>query len=99
MEYLQKHQITTREQLLEHRKLLEAQVLELTKERYRLYRREPDCERIHQITEQLKPLRKEIRLCIRIDQHSREIEEKMQQAEQLEMSSTEREQRHQEESR
>lgn len=99
MEYLQKHQITTREQLLEHRKPLEAQVLELTKERHRLYRREPDCERIHQITEQLKPLRKEIRLCIRIDQHSREIEERMQQAEQLELSRTEREQRHQEESR
>ena len=55
----------------------------LTKERKRLYRSEPDSARIGQITEELKPLRKDIRLCIRIEQQSREMEEKMRLAEQI----------------
>ena len=83
MEFLQKHQITTREELLVYRIPLEEQVQALTKERKRLYRSEPDSARIGQITEELKPLRKDIRLCIRIEQQSREMEEKMRLAEQI----------------
>ena len=55
----------------------------LTKERKRLYRSEPDSVRIRQITEKLRPLRKDIRLCIRIEQQSKEMEEKMCLAEQI----------------
>ena len=54
MEFLQKHQITTREELLAYRTPLEEQVQALTKERKRLYRSEPDSARIGQITEELK---------------------------------------------
>lgn len=83
MEFLQKHQITTREELMAYRTPLEEQVQALTKERKRLYRGEPDSARIGQINEELKPLRKDIRLCIRIEQQSKEMEEKMRLAEQI----------------
>ena len=83
MEFLQKHQITTREELLAYRIPLEEQVQALTKERKRLYRSEPDSVRIGQITEKLRPLRKDIRLCIRIEQQSKEMEEKMRLAAQI----------------
>ena len=83
MEFLQKHQITTREELLAYRTPLEEQVQALTKERKRLYRSEPDSVRIGQINEELKPLRKDIRICIRIEQQSKEMEEKMRLAEQI----------------
>lgn len=83
MEFLQKHQITTREELFAYRVLLENQVQALVKERKQLYRSEPDSFRIGQITEQLKPLRKDIRLCIRIEQQSKEMEERMNLAEQF----------------
>ncbi len=83
MEFLQKHQITTREELLAYRTSLEERVQALTKERKRLYRSEPDSVRIGQITEELKPLRKDIRICIRIEQQSQEMEEKMRLAEQI----------------
>ena len=83
MEFLQKHRITTREELMAYRVPLEEQVQALTKERKRLYRSEPDSARIGQITEELKPLRKDIRICIRIEQQSKEMEEKMRLAEQI----------------
>ena len=83
MEFLQKHQITTREELLAYRTPLEERVQALTKERKRLYRSEPDSVRIGQITEELKPLRKDMRICIRIEQQSQEMEEKMRLAEQI----------------
>lgn len=83
MEFLQKHQITTREELLAYRIPLEEQVQALTKERKRLYRSEPDSVRIGQINEELKPLRKDIRICIRIEQQSKEMEEKMRLAAQI----------------
>ena len=83
MEFLQKHQITTREELLAYRTPLEEQVQALTKERKRLYRSEPDSDRISQITEELKPLRKDIRICVRIEQQSKEMEERMHLAEQI----------------
>lgn len=77
MDFLLKHDITTREQLHAYRKPLEETVLHLTKERHRLYRVEPKPERIAEITELLKPLRKEIKMCIKIEQHSLEMERRM----------------------
>ena len=83
MEFLQNYQFTTREELMVYRTPLEEQVQALTKERKRLYRSEPDSVRIGQITEELKPLRKDIRICIRIEQQSQEMEEKIRLAEQI----------------
>lgn len=77
LDFLQKHGITTREQLASHRKPLEERMLTLTKERHRLYRTAPGAERLGEITEELKPLRKEVRLCIKIEQHSRMMERKL----------------------
>ena len=77
MNFQDKHGITSREQLRSYRKPLEEQAITLTKERYRLYRLEPDSPRIHEITILLKPLRKEIRMCTKIEQHSLEIEKKL----------------------
>lgn len=81
MEFLQKHGITTREELENYRKPLEQQVLALTKERHRLYRAEPESVRIQEITGTLKPLRKDIRMCVKIEQHSLEIEQRMRELE------------------
>jgi hypothetical protein len=39
---------------------------------------------IFRIREELKPLRKEIKMCVKILQHSKEMEERMRQAEKLE---------------
>lgn len=82
MEFLQKHGIMTREELENYRKPLEQQVLALTKERHRLYRAESESVRIQEITDILKPLRKDIRMCVKIEQHSLEIEQRMRELEQ-----------------
>lgn len=82
MEFLQKHGITTREQLSEFRSPREEQVVSLLKERRRLYRIQPDSPRIGEITDQLKKLRREIKMSIQIEAHSREMEERIRQAEQ-----------------
>lgn len=84
IEFLQKKEITTREELQDYRKPLEEKVLRLTKERQRLYRISAKPERIAEITEELKPLRKEIKMCIRIEQQSVEMEQRMHEAEQME---------------
>ncbi len=81
MEFLQKYGITTREQLAAYRKPLEEQVLALLRERQRLYRREPESGRITEIRKKLKSLRGEIKLCGQIEQHSKEIEERLRRAE------------------
>lgn len=84
LEFLQEHGITTREQLEAYRKPLEEEVLLLIKERSRLYRTSPESKRIGEITETLKPLRKRIRMCSRIQVHALEIERSLQQMEQWE---------------
>ncbi len=90
MEFLQKHGITTREELSAYRKPLEEQVLALTKERHRLYRSEPGAERISEITETLKPLRKDIRMCVKIEQHSLEMEQRLLELEQRQLAEKEK---------
>lgn len=82
MEFLQKRGIKTREQLAAFRIPKEEQVVSLLKERRRLYREQPDSPRIGEITDQLKKLRKEIKMSMQIEKHSREMEERMCQAEQ-----------------
>lgn len=77
LDFLQKYEITTREQLTGHRKPLEEKMLTLTKERRRLYRAEPESPRIEEITKELRSIRKEVRLCLRIEQHSKEMEQRL----------------------
>lgn len=77
MKFLEKHGITSREELSAYRKPLEEEMLVLTKERRRLYRMEPKCQRIEEINRQMKKLRKEIRICVKIEKHSLEMEEKL----------------------
>ena len=84
IEFLQKEQITTREQLARYREPLKEQVAKLLKERRRLYRKEPESERIGEINEALKEARKKIKLTVQIEQHSLEIEAHLRQAEELE---------------
>lgn len=74
LDFLQRHGITTKEQLESYRKLLEGQMLELMKARRGLYRTNPESNRVEKITEALKPIRKEVRMCSRIAVHSLEIE-------------------------
>lgn len=83
LEFLEKHGITTREQLQAYQKPLEEKVLLLIKERQKLYRKDSGAERLAEIGGELKPLRKEIRMCVKILQQSEEMEERMRQAEEL----------------
>lgn len=82
MEFLQNHGITTREQLSAFQIPRERQVVSLLKERRSLYRAQPDSPRIGKIKDELKNLRKEIKMCIQIETHSKEMEQRMRQAEQ-----------------
>ena len=84
MDFLQKHGISTREELADYRKPLEEKVAELLRERQNLYRKKPGCERLQEISEELKPLRKEIRMCVRIERQSVEMEQRMREAEEWE---------------
>lgn len=77
MDFLEKHGITSREELTAYRKPLEDKILSLTKERRRLYRSEPEAKRIGEITEALKPLHKEVKLCVQIMHQSLLMEQQM----------------------
>lgn len=83
LEFLEKHGITTREQLQAYQKPVEEKVLFLIKERQRLYREAPESERAREISGELKPLRKEIKLCRKILQQSEEMEERMKETEEI----------------
>ena len=84
MEFLQKEEITTREELAAYRKPLEEQVLSLMKERRELYRKAPGGMRIQEINGELKELRKKIRLSQQIEKQSLEMEERLRQAKEQE---------------
>lgn len=50
---------------------------QLLLERGQLYRSQPGCERIGKITEEMKQIRKDIRMSLRIEQYSVEMEQRM----------------------
>ena len=84
IEFLMKHDIITREQLAAYREPLQKQIAELMKERRRLYRNggsKTGEERLSEINEELKRLRKEVRITVQIEKHSLEIEARLQEAE------------------
>ena len=84
IEFLMKHDITTREQLATYREPLQKQISELMKERRKLYRNDSEDSgkaRLSEINEELKNLGKEVRMTVRIEKHSLEIEERLRKAE------------------
>ena len=84
IEFLMKHDITTREQLAAYREPLQKQIAELMKERRGLYRNggiKTGEERLSEINEELKRFRKEVRMTVQIEKHSLEIEARLQEAE------------------
>ena len=77
MEFIFEHEIEDRGQLDDIRQAAEAEIVKLTKERKRLYRRDPDSPRIDELTAQLKEKRKTVQLCKRIEEHSLAIEQRL----------------------
>ena len=57
---------------------------DLITERRRLYRNSPGSERIREITEQLKPVRRKMRMAVKIAEVSKEMAERMKRAEERE---------------
>ena len=77
MEFIFAHEIEDRGQLNVIRQAAEAEIESLTKERKRLYRRDPDSPRIDELTARLKEQRKTVRICKRIEEHSLAIEQRL----------------------
>lgn len=78
MEFVFRHGIDDRGQLAELQAETEGEIKTLTKERQRLYRTEPDGQRIEQINIQLKDKRHTVKLCKTIIEQSVEMERRMQ---------------------
>ena len=87
MEFLSRHEIDTLDQLDDYRQTQEQAVAALLAERRQLHRAEPSDEikaRLAQITQALKPLRRDIRLCRQIAEQSVQMRERLiQRAEKL----------------
>ena len=82
MEFLSRHEIDTLDQLDDYRQTQEQAVAVLLAERRQLHRAEPSDEvktRLEQITQVLKPLRQDIRLCRQIAEHSVQMRELLKQ--------------------
>lgn len=80
-DFLQKHGITTLGELKEFQNRLGKEISQLLTERRRLYRSNPGCDRIGEIREELKPLRKDLKMAVRIEKVSLDIEERLKRAE------------------
>lgn len=82
MEFLLRHEIDTLGQLDAYRQAQEQAVADLLAERRQLHRAEPSDEvkaRLAQITQALKPLRRDIRLCRQIAEQSVQMRERLKQ--------------------
>ena len=82
MEFLSRHGIDTLGQLDAYRQAQEQSVADLLSERRQLHRAEPSDEtnvRLKQITQNLKPLRRDIRLCRQIAEQSVQMQESLKQ--------------------
>ena len=83
-DFLQKHGIITMGDLQHFQNRLGNDMADLITERRRLYRNSPGSVRIREITEQLKPMRKEMRMAVKIAEVSKEMAERMKRAEERE---------------
>jgi len=80
MEFLSRHEIDTLGQLNAYRQSQEKAVADLLAERRQLHRADPSDAvktRLAQITQALKPLRRDIRLCQQIAEQSVQMRERM----------------------
>ena len=87
-DFLQKHGITTLGELKELQNRLGNEISQRLTERRRLYRSNPGCERIGEIAEELKPLRKDLKMAVRIEKISQEMAERLKKAEERETGKT-----------
>ena len=93
-EFLMHWDIRTLAQLRDLRAKTEAEVRQLNAERNRLYKTDPKSDQIPLITQRLRELRKTIKLCKRIEEHSLEMaqrQEEKRRAEQERSNAHERE--------
>lgn len=95
-DFLQKHGIVTMGDLQNFQNQLGKEMADLITERRRLYRRSPGSERIREITEKLKPMRKEMRMAVKIAKVSKEMAERMKHAEEREQESSRKQDRREE---
>lgn len=77
MKFLSEYSIDDRGQLASLQKNAENEIAALTKERQQLYRTVPEGERIGQINDRLKALRRTVKLCKDITVQSEEMERRM----------------------
>lgn len=77
-EFIFQNQIQDREQLASMRQKAENEIAVLIKQRRKLYRYEPDSQKIEVLTGKLKELRYTAKMCRNIETHSIEMEQRLQ---------------------
>lgn len=88
MEFVFRNHIEDRGQLREMQSQAERQIQELIAQRKKLYRTNPGCPESKAITEEIANLRKTVRLCKAVEEHSLEIEKQLRQSQQREKQKT-----------
>lgn len=88
MEFVFRNHIEDRGQLREMQAAAERQIQELIAQRKKLYRTAPGSPEIEVLNQKLRPLRKTVRLCRAVEEHSLEIEKQLRQSQQREKQKT-----------
>ena len=84
MEFVFRNHIEDRGQLQEMQSQAERQIQELAAQRKKLYRTNPGCPEAKAITEKIANLRKTVRLCKGVEEHSLQMENRLRQLQQRE---------------
>ncbi len=82
MEFIFRNHIEDRGQLREMHSQAEQQIQKLAAQRKKLYRTNPGCPEAKAITEEIANLRKTVRLCKAVEEHSLQMEERLRQSQQ-----------------
>ena len=80
MEFVFRNHIEDRGQLREKQSQAEQQIQKLAAQRKKLYRTNPGCPEAKAITEEITKLRKKVRLCKAVEEHSLQMEERLRQS-------------------
>lgn len=80
MEFVFRNHIEDRGQLREMQSQAERQIQELAAQRKKLYRTNPGCPESKAITEEIANLRKTVRLCRAVEEHSLQVEKRLRQS-------------------
>lgn len=88
MEFVFRNHIEDRGQLREMQSQAERQIQELATQRKKLYRTAPGSPEIEVLNQKLRSLRKTVRLCRAVEEHSLEIEKQLRQSQQREKQKT-----------